>query len=166
MVGDSASIRRTRLIGGRGVEAAGCGGAGMRTVRQRNPTWALRCPAFPSLKYYSVRVEREEREREPRSPLRENPRRRFHVTISVLSPPPRRESHTLVSRSPRGCFVVRTYVLLFIFFYVRSFAQFRSFRSFRSSVRPLIRSFAPFLDPMSEQHILDQGDRRTSRHQL
>lgn len=44
------------------MEAAGCGGAGMRAVRQRNPTWALRCPAFPSLKYYSVRVERGERE--------------------------------------------------------------------------------------------------------
>lgn len=58
---DTEHTRRTRLGGG--VEAAGRGGAGKRTVRQRDPTWALRCPAFPSLKYYSVR-----RERELRSP--------------------------------------------------------------------------------------------------
>lgn len=62
VVGATESTKRTRLVGRRGVEAAGCGGAGMRAVRQRNPTWALRCPAFPSLKYYSVRVERGERE--------------------------------------------------------------------------------------------------------
>lgn len=64
------------------MEAAGRGGAGKRAVRQRDPTWALRCPAFPSLKYYSVR-----REREPRSPA--SPRRRFHATSNALSPPPR-----------------------------------------------------------------------------
>ena len=72
--------RPTRCRGG--VEAADRGGAGKRAVRQRDPTWALRCPAFPSLKYYSVR-----REREPRSPA--SPRRRFHATSNALSPPPR-----------------------------------------------------------------------------
>lgn len=77
---DTEHTRPTRRRGG--VEAAGRGGAGKRAVRQRDPTWALRCPAFPSLKYYSVR-----REREPRSPA--SPRRRFHATSNALSPPPR-----------------------------------------------------------------------------
>jgi len=49
-------------------------GAGKQAVRQRDPTWALRCPAFPSLKYYSVRVEKgespaERRQKSPTSPL-------------------------------------------------------------------------------------------------
>lgn len=76
------------------MEAAGRGGAGKRTVRQRDPTWALRCPAFPSLKYYSVR-----REREPRSPAR--PRRRFHATSNTLSTPPR-HGPRIVRVLPRG----------------------------------------------------------------
>lgn len=81
--GDSWGTEHTRPSRCRGgVEAAGRGGAGKRAVRQRDPTWALRCPAFPSLKYYSVR-----REREPRSPA--SPRRRFHATSNALSPPPR-----------------------------------------------------------------------------
>lgn len=145
------------------MEAAGCGGAGMRAVRQRNPTWALRCPAFPSLKYYSVRVERGERENRAEPLARESPRRRFHATINVLSPPPRRGHHTLVRCSPRGCFVARTYVLLFIFFPVHSPTYVS--RRFRSSTCPSVRSFVrSFLGgPIEEQDKKRgqcQGDRR------
>lgn len=73
------STKCTRLIRWRGVEAAGRGGAGKRTVRQQDPTWALRCPAFPSLKYYSVRVERGERK------SRGTPARTFATVFTPLS---------------------------------------------------------------------------------
>lgn len=76
---DTEHTRPTRRRGG--VEAAGRGGAGKRAVRQRDPTWALRCPAFPSLKYYSVR-----REREPRSPGEPSPPFSRHEQRTLATP--------------------------------------------------------------------------------
>lgn len=112
----------------------------MRAVRQRNPTWALRCPAFPSLKYYSVRVERGEREnraeplaREPSPPFSRHYQR-------TLATPSSRASHAR-SRSPRGCFVARTYVLLFIFFRSLSYVRKSQVPFVYLSVRSFVCSF-------------------------
>lgn len=104
--------------------------------------------------------ERGERERAPRSPLRENPRRRFHATINVLSPPPRRGPHTLALRPPRGCFfVARTYVLLFIFFSVRSYV--RTQLPFIPFVHPSAHSFVrSFLGPNQRVTQKERGWRR------
>lgn len=114
---------------------------GVRTVRQRNPTWALRWPAFPSLKYYSVRVKRRERE-----PLAREPSPPFDATINVLSPPPRRASYAR-SRSPRGCFVALTHtVLLFIFrSLVRTVRLQIWFVPLSLSVRPSVHSFVSWI---------------------
>lgn len=79
------------------MEAAGRGGAGKRAVRQRDPTWALRCPVFPSLKYYSVR-----RERESLRCARRAFAAVFHATSNALSPPPRHGSRASVCVLPRG----------------------------------------------------------------
>lgn len=58
------------------------------------------CPAFPSLKYYSVRVERGE---SPRSPG-ESPRLPIiALRVDITLATPSSASHAR-SRSPRGCF--------------------------------------------------------------
>lgn len=81
---------------------------------------------------------RERREREPRSPLRESPRRRFHATINVLSPPPRRGHHTLV-RARRGAASSRGHTCCYLFFFVHSPTYVS--RRFRSSACPSVHSF-------------------------
>lgn len=73
---------------------------------------------------------RERREREPRSPLRESPRRRFHATINVLSPPPRRGHHTLV-RARRGAASSRGHTCCYLFL-------FRSLSYVRKSQVPFV----------------------------
>lgn len=145
-MGAAESTKRTRLVGRRGVEAAGCGGAGMRTVRQRNPTWALRCPAFPSLKYYSVRVERGEREN------RGAPCER--ALAAVFTPLSTYSRHPLVAGIIRSFALAegllrRANIRVVIYFF--SFNPTYVAGSVRLPVRPFIRLFVHFSGPIEEQ---------------
>lgn len=139
-MGATESTKRTRLVGRRGVEAAGCGGAGMRAVRRRNPTWALRCPAFPSLKYYSVRVERGERENRRGAPCE-------RALAAVFTPLSTYSRHPLVAGITRsfalaeGLLRRADHTCCYLFFFVHSPTYRKSQVSVRLPVRPFVRLF-------------------------
>lgn len=107
---------------------------------------------------------RERREREPRSPLRESPRRRFHATINVLSPPPRRGHHTLV-RARRGAASSRGHTCCYLFFFVHSPTYVSRAGSVRLPVRPVHSFVRSFLGANRRaRHKKGAVSRRQKRH--
>lgn len=105
---------------------------------------------------------RERREREPRSPLRESPRRRFHATINVLSPPPRRGHHTFV-RAHRGAASLRGHTCCYLFFFVHSLTYVAG--SVRPSVHSFVRSFLGANRRARQEGGSDKKTEEIPRHQ-